>query len=305
MKIKTISRTEESFCRSTTLDIVKVHRNRDPALHPFERAREYTNALVSTKLDKIFAKPFIGALDGPTDGVHCMSTIRNRNVPLISGSCDGEVKIWDLTSKKCVWSVIGHTGFVRGIAPDVSGDVFYTCGDDKQIKQWLLQPEVTTGVQPRAVYITSTSLSCIDHHWVDSQFASGGDVVSVWDSSRLDPVHTYKWGAESILSLKFNPAEAALIASTGSDRSICLYDLRAAAPMRKFVLPMKSNKLAWNPREPFNFVLANEDHNLYTFDMRSLDKALMIHKDHTSAVMDIAFSPTGTAHETSGVCIHY
>ena len=48
-----------------------------------------------------------------------------------------------------------------------------------------------------------------------------------------------------------------------------------------------------NPREPFNFVLANEDHNLYTFDLRKLEKAMMIHKDHVSAVMDIAFSPTG------------
>lgn len=63
--------------------------------------------------------------------------------------------------------------------------------------------------------------------------------------------------------------------------------------MRKFILPMNSNKVAWNPREPFNFVLANEDYNLYTFDMRNLEKALMVHKDHVSAVMDVAFSPTG------------
>ena len=41
---------------------------------------------------------------------------------------------------------------------------------------------------------------------------------------------------------------------------------------------MNSNKVAWNPREPFNFVLANEDFNLYSFDMRNLDKALLIHK---------------------------
>ena len=60
MKVRTISRTEEDFCRRSTLDITKVHRNRDPALHPFERAREYTKAVVSTKLDKMFAKPFIG-----------------------------------------------------------------------------------------------------------------------------------------------------------------------------------------------------------------------------------------------------
>lgn len=40
-------------------------------------------------------------------------------------------------------------------------------------------------------------------------------------------------------------------------------------------------------------MVANEDHNLYTFDMRKLDQAKLIHKDHVSAVMDVAFSPTG------------
>lgn len=33
---------------------------------------------------------------------------------------------------------------------------------------------------------------------------------------------------------------------------------------------MRSNAVAWNPQEPMNFVLANEDTNLYTFDLRSL-----------------------------------
>jgi len=94
-------------------------------------------------------------------------------------------------------------------------------------------------------------------------------------------------------SVRFNPAEACLLAATGADRGVYLYDLRAAVPMRKFMLAMKSNKLTWNPMEPMNFVLANEDHNLYSFDMRKLDKAMMVHKDHVSAVMDIAFSPTG------------
>jgi WD repeat and SOF domain-containing protein 1 len=293
MKIKTISRTEESFCRSTSLDVVKVHRNRDPALHPFERAREYTKALVATKLDKVFAKPFLGALDGHTDGIQCIATVRNRNVPLISGSCDGELKVWDLTFKKNVWSAIAHAGFVRGIAPDASGDFFYSCGDDKTVKRWSLQPSSCDSVAALSTYLAPHPLRTIDHHWIDNQFATGGEVVSIWDSARLDPVHSYKWGADSVLSLQYNPAEAALIASTGGDRSICLYDLRASVPMRKFFLPMKSNKIAWNPREPFNFVLANEDHNLYTFDMRNLEKALMVHKDHVSAVMDVAFSPTG------------
>jgi len=32
--------------------------------------------------------------------------------------------------------------------------------------------------------------------------------------------------------------------------------------------------------EAFNLSVANEDHNVYTFDMRKLDIALNVHKDH-------------------------
>jgi WD repeat and SOF domain-containing protein 1 len=300
MKIKTISRTEEDYLRKTTHDINKVQRNRDPSVHPFEKEREYTRALTAVKLDRIFAKPFVGALDGHRDGIHCMSSIRSNIVPFISGACDGELRVWDLQTRKTAWNTIAHTGFVRGIAPDISGFTFFTCGDDKIIKHWSLQPSDTEKIEPIALFQSAGALTAIDHHWVDPQFATSGDALSVWDPTRANPIHTFQWGAHSILSVKYNPAEASLLASTGNDRSICLYDLRASVPMRKFMLPMNSNKIAWNPREPMNFVVANEDYNCYTFDMRNLSKALMIHKDHVSAVMDIAFSPTGREFVSGG-----
>jgi DDB1- and CUL4-associated factor 13 len=296
VKIKTISRTEETSVRKTKTDITKVHRNRDPSLHHFERAREYTKALTATKLDKMFAKPFIAALDGHKDTVYCCSTVRNKNVPFISGACDGEVKVWDLGHRTCVWSANAHRGFVRGVCPDASGTSFFSVGDDKIIKQWALNPSSSSDlgdVQPLNSIISPSVLMSIDHHWVDKQFATCGDSVNVWDATRGDSIHSYKWGADTINSVKFNPAEACLLGSTASDNSVVLYDLRSSQPMKKMFLPMRSNKLAWNPMEPMNFLLANEDHNVYSFDMRKLDKALMIHKDHVSAVMDVAFSPTG------------
>ncbi len=75
-------------------------------------------------------------------------------------------------------------------------------------------------------------------------------------------------------------------------------------------MQMQSNAICWNPMEAFNFTVvrcflfisvqaygselnfgrafacaqANEDHNLYTFDMRKLEQALCIHQDHVYAV---------------------
>ena len=43
----------------------------------------------------------------------------------------------------------------------------------------------------------------------------------------------------------------------------------------------RSNAVAWNPMEAFNFTVANEDCNLYTYDMRKLATASCLHKVRT------------------------
>ncbi len=84
-----ISRDEEQFTRARKTDLMKMHRNVAPVEHPFEKAREYTRALNAVKLDKIFAKPFLGALSGHTDAVYTMCRHPESLSHLISGSCDG------------------------------------------------------------------------------------------------------------------------------------------------------------------------------------------------------------------------
>jgi WD repeat and SOF domain-containing protein 1 len=133
----------------------------------------------------------------------------------------------------------------------------------------------------------------IDHHWSEPLVATCGVDVQVWDHERSEAVVTLSWGSESVQSVRFNPVERHVLASTASDRSVVLHDIRSGTAIRKLVMNKRSNAMCWNPMEAFNFVLANEDHNLYTFDMRRMDSAKCVHKDHVSAVMDVDFSPTG------------
>lgn len=93
--------------------------------------------------------------------------------------------------------------------------------------------------------------------------------------------------------MKFNPSQHHVLAAVSTDRSICLYDIRANAPINKLYLKNKSSALCWNPQEPMNFVVGNENSHCYTFDMRKFEQAKMIHKDHVNAILDIDFSPTG------------
>jgi WD repeat and SOF domain-containing protein 1 len=89
MRVKVISRSTDEFTRERSQDLQKVFRNYDPALRSQEKAVEYTRALNAAKLEKIFARPFIGAMDGHVDAVSCMAKNPNYLKAIFSGSMDG------------------------------------------------------------------------------------------------------------------------------------------------------------------------------------------------------------------------
>jgi len=303
--VKTISRSEINYTKEIQADRIKIHRNLDPTLHPLERAREYTRALNAVKLDKIFAKPFVGDLHGHKDGVFCMAKHTKRLSTLISGSCDGEIRVWNISTQKTLWKVQAHSGFVRGLCFNERGDKFISCGDDSRIALWEME-----GIQgmndndqnldqnkilPITNWSSNHTFTCIDFKKsISNQFITGGnEVVELWDINKSVPLSTFSWGSDTLVSVKFNPSEMNLFGSTASDRSIALYDLRGNNAIRKLILNMRSNTLCWNPMRPSYFTVANEDHNLYTFDMRFLNRAVYVYKDHVSAVLDVDYSPTG------------
>lgn len=328
MKVKAVSRSAARMSRETRDDLTRVHRNLDPTMHPFEKAREYKRALTAVKMDRMFAKPFVAALDGHADGVSAMAASPTSLVAFVSGSCDGEVRVWDLAHHKCLWSAYAHSGFVRGLSVDASGECFFSAGDDKTVKQWRMgtvagavdevdeassdsdsegDGEAADGagagagaaghstaaarggagghssssrrasggggggggrgpadVEPLSSWTGREAFHAIDCHWEGARFATASSRVDVWDYNRSAPVQSFPWGSDSVTAVRFNPAERDLLASAGADRSIGLYDLRTSSALRKLVMDMRSNALRWNPREPFNFTTANEDHQCYT-----------------------------------------
>ena len=133
----------------------------------------------------------------------------------------------------------------------------------------------------------------VDCHWAKDTHATAGSAVELWAADRSEPTNTFSWGVDTVLSVRFNPVEPDVFASCGSDRSIALYDVRTQTPLRKLVMQNKCTKLAWNPMEAFNFTVANEDTNLYSYDMRKLTVATCVHRDFVSAVLDVDYSPRG------------
>ena len=306
MKVKMLKRDPSDYIRETKSDIHRVPRNFNPELHPFESNREYVRAMNAAKLERVFAKPFLGALDGHGDGVTALKAHPKRLSRVASASADGEVRIWDLTRRHCIKIFQGHDSrsLIRGIAFDSSGERLMSIADDKKILTWKVEeeevdtisntsPQIVT--QPLESVTSKNMLTGISHHRNHNSFVTCGEgSVLLWDSGRSHPVKQFEWGVDSVHTVKFNQIETNILAACASDRSIILYDIRAKTPaIRKIIMDLKTNAIAWNPMEAFVFVTANEDYNCYAFDSRHLKRPLNVHMDHIGAVIDVDYSPTG------------
>ncbi|EGC35809.1 hypothetical protein DICPUDRAFT_151786 [Dictyostelium purpureum] len=294
MKIKVISRSEEEETKEKASDVRKLHRNLDPNLHPFERPREYVRALNATKLDRVFAKPFVASLSGHSDGIFTMTRHPNQLNCVASGSCDGVIKLWNLTSFTERTTIQSHEGFVRGITFTPDGKYVISCGEDKTVKMWKLDmPEFTFNEDIVSSFNGKNAFTSIDHQRNSSTFATSGVNVEIWKHQRSTPFQTLSWGYGTITKVKFNPIETDLLASCTTDRDVILYDIRQNSPAQKLTTTMRNNALAWNPTESFTLAIGNEDENVYQYDIRKLDKAMTVHRDHVGAVLDVDYSPTG------------
>ncbi|KRX08346.1 WD40-repeat-containing domain [Pseudocohnilembus persalinus] len=297
VKINTITRNESDYSRETKFDITKIQRSTNPNLHQFQKAREYQRALVSVKMDKMFAKPFVGTMQGHSDAISVLSKCASSLSKCLSGSFDGEVRCWDMTNRETVFSLNLHKNAVKGLSFSNDGHRFVSSGDDKNIYlydyQNLVQSKDPNQSEPMQKYISKQPLGNVDHSWKADEFATSGNVVQIWNYNRTNPVQKFQWGADSILKVKYNPSQPNLVAATGIDRSIVLYDLRGETPLQKLYLPNKCHALSWNPTEPINFTVGSDDGNAYTFDMRNFKEARFIHKDHIQAIMDLDYAPTG------------
>jgi DDB1- and CUL4-associated factor 13 len=132
---------------------------------------------------------------------------------------------------------------------------------------------------------------------MDPNFATAStESVQIWSPLRSTALATFDglWNSDdTVTAVRYNPAECNLLAHCSADRGVGLHDTRAHKALQKTVLRMRSNDLQWNPMEPMNFVVANDDHCCYTFDMRNLARPTRIYKGHANAVLSVAWAPTG------------
>ena len=234
-----------------------------------------------------------------SDGIAAFAKSMRHISRFASGDFSGELRFWDLNTKKSLFVVQAHDKFVKGIAFDRTGHNILSCGDDSAInifnvRKALEQQMAGQAIEPVNRFNSGNLLTSIDCSLQDPYFVTGGDTVQIWNQERSSPFQNCDWGIDTVSKVKFNPVDTNLIACTSMDRGVYIYDIRGKAGLKKTIMLNKASCLAWNPQEPINFTVGNEDSNAYTYDMRKLEEIKIVHKDHIGAILDIDYSPTGS-----------
>jgi len=81
-------------------------------------------------------------------------------------------------------------------------------------------------------------VSAMDHHRTEPAFATGSNLVQLWDETKSAPVSnlTFAGSTETIESLRFNASESSVLATAGSDRALTIYDVRTGKAERRVIM---------------------------------------------------------------------
>lgn len=300
MKVSVLQHAPETHLPTRPGDPTPTFRNLDPLMHPFSRARERTRALNAAKMERMFAKPFIDSLEGHIDAVEVLARLPDSLTTIASGSWDGGILVHNLSTREQVVKLPqAHKGKVSGLC-FATNERLLSCGVDRNVKLWNVGGDVSD--TPLNVFPGKYAFNSIDHHGSDPLFATASNLVQIWDETKSAPISdlTFPTSSETITAVRFNLSESSVLASIGSDRTFTLYDIRTGKAERRVIMQMRSNALAWSPTFPTTVLLASEDHNLYTFDVRHLTTPSHIYKAHVAAVMSCDWSPTGLEFVSGG-----
>lgn len=165
------------------------------------------------------------ALTGHTQNVWGVKFVSPTQ--LLSASADKTIKLWDLTSRKCVKTFTGHTDAVRAIAL-VSSTSFVSASNDGTLKFWNLEGGSlsTKTITGHSSFIYTLAVS-------ENYIFSGGEdrTVHVWDKNSHASVQTIILPSISEWSVAVNPVngDMAVGSSDNTARVFTQSDARVAS----------------------------------------------------------------------------
>ncbi|KAK9757313.1 hypothetical protein RND81_01G155600 [Saponaria officinalis] len=166
-------------------------------------------------------------LDGDSEAVTAVALTPDDSF-LFSASHSRQIRVWDLSSLKCVRSWKGHDGPVLAMACDASGGLLATAGADRKVLVW----DVDGGFCTHYFKGHKGIVTCIMFHPDPNHLIlfSGSDdaTVRAWDLVTKKCAATMEKHFSAVVSLAISEDRRFLL-SAGRDKVVNLWDLTSYA----------------------------------------------------------------------------
>ncbi|KAL3497681.1 hypothetical protein ACH5RR_040413 [Cinchona calisaya] len=165
------------------------------------------------------------SIEGDSEPVTALalSPISNSNF-LFSASHSRQIRVWDLSSLKCIRSWKGHEGPIMGMACHGSGGLLATAGADRKVLVW----DVDGGFCTHYFKGHKGVVTCIMFHPNPNRLLlfSGSDdtTIRIWDLTSKKCVATLEKHQSAITSLAISEDGETLL-SAGRDKVVNLWNL--------------------------------------------------------------------------------
>ncbi|SPO21621.1 probable U5 snRNP-specific 40 kD protein (novel WD-40 repeat protein) [Ustilago trichophora] len=184
----------------------------------------------------------IGQLKGHSKAVTCLAFSNNVSDALYSGSADGTIIAWNLTTGEKQRRLRGHRAIVNCVSATRSGpELLVSASDDGRVMIW--DPESKEPLDVLDVGYPVTAVAFSDD---SSQLYVGGidNQIHIYDLTRKAISLTLRGHMDTITSLSLSPSGSHLL-STAFDDTLRIWDVRPFAPEPN---PSDPNANASNPR---------------------------------------------------------
>jgi WD40 repeat protein len=141
---------------------------------------------------------------------------------LVSGGEDGLVRFWDLSQRRLVRSLRGHTGWVHAVAISPDGATIASAGEDNIILLW----SAADGTQVGMLAGHEKRIRALTFRRHATELISGAEdgLVRAWDLRTLTLARQASTRGVGIWSVSLSDDET-MVAASGEDEYVRLFDL--------------------------------------------------------------------------------
>lgn len=184
----------------------------------------------------------IGQLKGHSKAVSCLAFSSNISDTLYSGSADGTIIVWSITTGEKQRRLRAHRAIVNCVSATCSGpELIVSASDDGRVMIW--DPEAKEPLDILEVEYPVTAVTFSDD---SSQIYVGGidNQIHIYDLTRKSIILSLRGHMDTITSVSLSPSGSHLL-STAFDDTLRIWDVRPFAPEPN---PADPNANTANPR---------------------------------------------------------